>query len=260
MTVTEPIDQTIDDERWRIEQRRRAVLTDLGIQPLVSRFDPPGAHPAVRLLPPQPAPDDSPRGQVDGSSVRQLPPSKSAGGGAEGTEIARLREHLVAGQAPTGQVAAPTPRATAAPRPESGVETETFQLLLATAGRWLWVEALPDGLVRREQLQLIQAMARALDGPAVKVAHRQFDWPMADHPHLPRDLESARQSVHGQIQRLAREANATGLVVLGGEAQRYLTELPGLLSLNIPATVAMLDDPGCKRQAWQILKPHAGGG
>ncbi len=131
----------------------------------------------------------------------------------------------------------------------------SFSLLLATCGRWLWLELLEDGLVRREQLQLIHAMSQAIDGPDVKLTHRQFDWPIASHPHLPKDLGAARQSVAGQAMRLVKDAGAEGLIVLGSESAQYLAEGPLQQRAQIPATLEMLRDPSLKKLAWQVLKP-----
>lgn len=130
-----------------------------------------------------------------------------------------------------------------------------FQLLIAAAGGWLWVEHLPDQLLRREQLQLIQGMARALSDASAKVQHRLFDWPLANHPHLPRDLGAAQQSVAGQLQRWLQDSQAKGVMVLGDTSQQYVTLPAGLLTVSLPTTSAMLMDPAHKRAAWQQLKP-----
>ena len=132
----------------------------------------------------------------------------------------------------------------------------TFQLLIASTGRWLWVEVLSDGLIRQEQLQLIQAMGRILDGPKVATKHLQFDWPMASHPQLPRDINAAKQSVAGQLQRLAKDASASGLIILGDEAMPFIGEAINLTRLEVPSTVTMLQEPQRKRDAWAVIKPH----
>ena len=131
-----------------------------------------------------------------------------------------------------------------------------FQLLIVAGGGWLWVEALPERLLHNEQLQLVQSMARVLAGSKAQINHRLFDWPLASHPHLPRDINAARQSVAGQLQRLGQETGAKGIIAMGESVQPMLLALPGMVSLSIPATASMLAEPQQKRQAWQVLKPH----
>ena len=139
---------------------------------------------------------------------------------------------------------------------QASAPSVTFQLLIASTGRWLWAEVLSDGLIRQEQLQLIQAMGRVLDGPKVAIKHLQFDWPMASHPQLPKDINAAKQSVAGQLQRLAKDASASGLIILGDEAMPFISEAINLTRLEVPSTVAMLQEPQRKRDAWAVIKPH----
>ena len=139
---------------------------------------------------------------------------------------------------------------------QASAPSVTFQLLIASTGRWLWAEVLSDGLIRQEQLQLIQAMGRVLDGPKVAIKHLQFDWPMASHPQLPKDINAAKQSVAGQLQRLAKDASASGLIILGDEAMPFISEAINLTRLEVPSTVTMLQEPQRKRDAWAVIKPH----
>ena len=131
-------------------------------------------------------------------------------------------------------------------------ETVKFSMLLASAGPFLWVEQLSDGLVRQDQLALINAMARALSSD-VSVRQQQFDWPMRGNSTLSGDAESAKQALHGLIQRMAREVDAKRVVVMG--ACPYLPDRIAQSAVVIPSTIAMLQNAGLKREAWQALKP-----
>ena len=57
-------------------------------------------------------------------------------------------------------------------------------MLLASAGPFLWLEELGDGLIRQDQLALINAMARAISTPTTKLMQQQFDWPVAGNSAL----------------------------------------------------------------------------
>tara|TARA_E500000178_G_C16676231_1_gene597321 strand:+ start:147 stop:611 length:465 start_codon:yes stop_codon:yes gene_type:complete len=134
-----------------------------------------------------------------------------------------------------------------------GGEAVSFSMLLASAGPFLWIEQLPDGLVRQDQLALINAMARALAPAASALSQQQFHWPMTVNSALGSDAESARQALHGLIQRMAREVGAKRVIVMG--ACTYLPERIGQSAVCIPSTLAMLSDAHLKRDAWTALKP-----
>lgn len=219
------------------EMARRQALEAMGIDVYVSRYDMPGAASSVRQ-----------RVSPIGSSATM--PTASSVSVQQGMEAS----------------SAPAPRessATASKRASgtaSGVsmssartsETVKFSMLLASAGPFLWVEQLSDGLVRQDQLALINAMARALSSD-VSVRQQQFDWPMRGNSTLSGDAESAKQALHGLIQRMAREVDAKRVVVMG--ACPYLPDRIAQSAVVIPSTIAMLQNAGLKREAWQALKP-----
>ena len=138
----------------------------------------------------------------------------------------------------------------------ANTESVAFQLLIVEAGSWLWLEQIEDNLIRREQLQLVEGMARAITEGAVNLRHHQFDWPLVEHAHLPKDAESARQSVAGQLRRLARERQALGMILMGPTCSEWVNVPPALTQLNIPSTLSMLEKPLLKREAWQALKAY----
>ena len=269
---------------WLHDQRRRLVLLAIGIEPLVSRYDPPGAKAANRFQAPLPVSNtkldasETSNGASEvglilarGSASIQSSGARSKASnpaidqlkaqfGASNVKPSARGTARRASEAPKsidtmgikeGQAAGTVPSVNANSKPTSA----SFSLLMATAGRWLWLEALEDALIRKEQLQLIQAMARALDDRSVVLNHRQFDWPMSNHPHLPKDIESARQSVAGQVQRLAQESKAVGGVVLGADTAEYVTAVSGLERLELPSSIEMLREPALKVQAWEAMKP-----
>jgi hypothetical protein len=123
---------------------------------------------------------------------------------------------------------------------------------MVTSADILWIEVLEDQLLRREQLQLIAAMARAVRGTSVKCAHQQFDWPPARQSALSNAKGGMSDMLMGFIQRLITD-RATQQVVLMGPCDC----LPdtGLPLLEIPSSLNMLRDGSLKQQAWDMLKP-----
>ena len=224
--------------RWVLEQRRLTTLMHLGVTPLACQIDAPGARPVQRLTPPE---------VITGRSDGDLPigPAETVAGpalaqGSSVTEPVETRAGLRQ-DTPVAAKAAPV----------------AFQLLIVSAGEWLWLEQLEDALIRREQLQLVQGMARCISEGDLAMTHLQFDWPLASHAHLPRDADAARESVAGQLRRLARERQARGVVLMGAACKEWIHAPPALLCLEMPATLAMLTNPGLKRDAWRVLQPHS---
>jgi len=243
--------------------RRNYVLEQLGVEALYSVKDAPGAAPAMRVYTPLVAEHDAGQATLSASA-----PSAHVGtaDGAhrqprDSSQIAALRAGLA--RTPEGKSQSAQKDSLEEVSRSELVSTQTndepavsFQLLIAATGRWLWVERLSAGLIRKDQLQLIQAMGRAIDGPRVSIKHVQFDWPMLSHPQLPQDLSAAKQSVAGQLQRLAREASASGLVLLGESTGELVSEALSLTRITLPATTDMLQMPGLKRDAWHVLRHH----
>jgi len=215
------------------EMARRQALEAMGIDVYVSRYDMPGAAPAVRqrLVQKEPA-------EVTTSDS----PARAAIANAASTSPAtRVSSVTTAERTSTRGVS-----------PAKSTETVTFSMLLASAGPFLWLEQLADGLLRQDQLALINAMARALSAD-VSVRQQQFDWPMRGNTALSGDAESAKQALQGLIQRMAREVDAKRVVVMG--ACPFLPDRIAQSAVVIPATMAMLQNPVLKREAWQALKP-----
>jgi len=67
------------------------------------------------------------------------------------------------------------------------------------------------------------------------------------------DAESAKQALHGLIQRMAREVDAKRVILMGD--CRYLPERIIQSAVQIPSSLKMLSEPALKREAWEALKP-----
>ena len=219
------------------EMARRQALEAMGIDVYVSRYDMPGAAPAIRqrLVQKEPAEVTTSDSPARAAKVHTASPSPAP-----------------RADSPTNTERTSTPSQSSGVSPATSTEAVTFSMLLASAGPFLWVEQLADGLLRQDQLALINAMARALSAD-VSVRQQQFDWPMRGNTALSGDAESAKQALQGLIQRMAREVNAKRVVVMG--ACPFLPDRIAQSAVVIPATMAMLQNPVLKREAWQALKP-----
>jgi len=259
------MDEIEHQDLWAAEQRRRGMLALLDVQPLVARISPPGARAAQPLTAP---PTDVTHPEAD----RVTPAQKVAEGQSKQPADAQISVSAGSAQGESAKAAGSSASrktqreitsgevSTEAAERESlaaGSEAVAFQLLIVEAGAWLWLEQLDDNLIRREQLQLVEGMARAITQGTVNLRHHQFDWPLSNHAHLPRDAESAKQSVAGQLRRLARERQALGMILMGSSCEEWVSVPPALTRLNIPSTLSMLEKPTLKRAAWQVLKPYS---
>ena len=216
------------------EMARRQALSAMGISVYSSRFDFPGAAKAQRFAVPVPEVNEpavvsrsvEPRIETPSTPVPQMP---------------QMTTSDPASRVPVSQSRA------------SGSESVSFSMLLASAGPFLWLEELGDGLIRQDQLGLINAMARAISTPTTKLMQQQFDWPVAGNSALSGDTESAKQALHGLIQRMAREVDAKRVILMGD--CHYLPDRIVQSGVRIPSTLAMLSEPALKRVAWEALKP-----
>ena len=220
------------------EMARRQALSAMGITVYSSRFDFPGAAKAQRFAVPVSEVNESaivsrsvePRIETPSTPVPQMPQTTTSG--------------------PASRVLVSQSRA---PESSSASESVSFSMLLASAGSFLWLEELGDGLIRQDQLALINAMACAISTPTTKLMQQQFDWPVAGNSALSGDADSARQALHGLIQRMAREVDAKRVILMGD--CHYLPDRIVKSGVRIPSTLAMLSEPALKRVAWEALKP-----
>ncbi len=243
---------TASPEQWAREQRRRYLLAQMGIRPLVSRFDPVGARPAQRVGEPLPVKAASPLQGVKTAADSPSSPARPKGPAPKIAVSATAARGRPASDAPPIPA---TPVTADAPPVAEGVQ---FSLLIAAAAGYLWIEQLPEQVLAREQVSLTTAMACALAGPEPQLVYRQFDWPIVANPALPTDLNTARQSLGAMLGRMRDEQAKAGVILMGD--CELLPELPGAVVHRIPTTLAMLETPALKAEAWAVLKPLAGRG
>ena len=245
----EPSDKLLpvaESALWSQECLRRANLSKLGISPLISRFDGVGSKSAQRLLAPASA----------------AVPKRNAASTADTPERSReqvralLREGTDSAM-DTSSVATAANSADSSEQSVGAVDgaaaaATPVSLVMVTSADILWIEVLEDQLLRKGQLQLVAAMARAVRGTNVHCAHQQFDWPPVHQSALSNAKGGMPDMLMGLIQRLTRDC-ATQQIVLMGPCD-FLPDT-GLPLLKIPSSLSMLRDGSLKQQAWDVLKP-----
>ena len=231
---------------WSQECRRRANLSKMGISPLISRFDGVGSKPATRLIAPASA-TLSQRSVAPTSDTPERSRDQLHALLREGTDSATATSSV----ARAAQSADSSEQSVGALDDASAIATPV-SLVMVTSMDILWVEVLEDQLLRKEQLRLIAAMARAVRTSNVQCAHQQFDWPPAHQSALSNAKGGMPDMLMGLIQRLIRDC-ATQQIVLMGPCD-FLPDT-GLPLLKIPSSLSMLRDGSIKQQAWDVLKP-----
>ena len=231
---------------WSQECRRRANLSKMGISPLISRFDGVGSKSATRLIAPASA-TLSQRSVAPTSDTPERSRDQLHALLREGTDSATATSSV----ARAAQSADSSEQSVGALDDASAIATPV-SLVMVTSMDILWVEVLEDQLLRKEQLRLIAAMARAVRTSNVQCAHQQFDWPPAHQSALSNAKGGMPDMLMGLIQRLIRDC-ATQQIVLMGPCD-FLPDT-GLPLLKIPSSLSMLRDGSLKQQAWDVLKP-----
>ena len=246
--MSEPVITTLDTNDWAREQSRRRLMSLLDISPLVSCYDPPGAAPATRAFAPA-APIEA--GSESGNSLA------ARDGKSNNNSPPAAADQPSLSVASSAKATTPSPAmgntSAAVLRPES--QSVQFSLLMVSAGEWLWIETLPDRLLRQAQVNLIKAMASAISGGDCQANYRQFDWPMTDNPHLAQDLETGRESVAGLLMRMQREVKAKGVILMGDEVSEFCPTPANLVQHTMPSTLQILEHPLLKIDVWKTLRP-----
>jgi hypothetical protein len=243
------------------ELTRMAYLDAMGIDSYISRAQLPGAAPSRRLVL---VPREAQRETVDNDTAVAAAP-------APALKKQRSPAHFPDMQAPGPR---PTPNATpnATPAetaaPARNVAQPRFSVAAIIAGGWVWLEELRDMPLAREQVQLVQAMARALQSVApgdpesagasaeVPTQIAQFDWPMHSNQQLDQSADAASAALASFVRRKAEQAQCRGVVLLG---QACTDRVPGQ-ELDCPwaavshGTADMLANSALKRQVWSELK------
>ena len=218
------------------ELKRRAYLDAMGIATYVSRGPCSSAAPTTKLLVVRPSVARENPARVDGPVATQMPE-------IEQPRPAKEAQPVVA--APAG-------------RKSNVVE---FSVIACMTGKWLWLEELPPHeALMRDQVLLIQAMARALGWGSDKPEISQFNWPMHNNSQLDLGEDAARASLGSFVNRRLEAEGCCGLVLLGADCQRWLPrdqQGTGQRVLTV-STREMIVNPQQKKQAWRDLLPFAG--
>ena len=230
-------------EVWERERARRALLTQLGILPLVSRVDGIAARPATRLVAPLTTShteisDAVSTGEMEGTALCEL--LRGDGESVIASEQAPASDRVLSGD---------TPEPITNPAPET---TTPLSLLMVVSDDVLWVEQLEDQLLRREQLRLIAAMARAIRGAEVRCTHQQFDWPPPGQEAPAGSQHDLREMLSGYLHRLLSDHTIGYIIHLGPCAVLPESEMP---VTQMPSSLDLLRDAAQKPRAWEALKP-----
>ena len=230
-------------EVWERELARRALLTQLGIQPLVSRVDGIAARPAARLVAPLIAwhteiNDAVSTGEMEGTALREL--LRGDGESVIASEQAPASDQALSREPLTS---------TTNSAPET---TTSLSLLMVVSDDVLWVEQLEDQLLRQEQLRLIAAMARAIRGAEVRCTHQQFDWPPMGQELRTGPQHNLKEMLSGYLHRLTSDHAIGHIIHLGPCAVLPESEMP---VTQMPSSLGLLRDAAQKPKAWEALKP-----
>jgi len=132
-----------------------------------------------------------------------------------------------------------------------------FTLAAAALGDCLWLEELPDGVLGRDQVQLMRAMCRALGWPVEPLTINQFTWPMHRNPQFDQSADAATAALSAFVGRQMEAGQCSRLILLGSAAQDRLGDmLPATAVLATHSTRDMLGNPLLKRDAWRDLRPQ----
>ena len=238
------------------DQLRSAYLDAIGIDRYVSRYQLTGAavtprfsvvataQPTLEAI--EPAPPES-----------VIPPDRPVDLAPAQARVNAQAEQLPG--IPGAPSYVPEPVAAGAPR---------FSIAAIVAGQWLWVEELAGNPLAREQVQLVQAMACALqraeqDGSTVEVAPRpqvaQFDWPMHNNRQLDLGVAAANAALASFLARRL-EQDGLALVLLGRAAAERVprSELACPQLVLRHSSAELLARPELKKQAWTDLRSSPG--
>jgi hypothetical protein len=212
----------------------------MGIDGYVSRSQLPGAA-VTRRLARQAEPRES------GSAAIEPPAELAAA-------VTAIRE------APAAAATEPVPLQPVADGSTQSAQADPdrFSLVAIVAGGLVWLEELQGLPLATDQVQLVAAMAAAISpghqGPAPGVT--QFNWPMHNNDQLDQGPDAARAALQGFVSRKLDQHGCRGVILLGtAAADRFPRRaLDGLDSCQLPATLAMLQEPALKKSAWAALQ------
>jgi hypothetical protein len=227
----------------------------MGIDTYVSRAQLPGAAPSRRLVRTGAGADASRAGPRPQMPPRSTPQAGGEDGPAAASPVASPR---VSRQVAADVEAAPLPAA-----PQTA-DPARFSLAAIVAGGVLWLEELQQGILSRDQVQLVAAMANAVapspQGGGRKPEVTQFNWPMHNNAQFDQSEAAGRAALSGFVARRLGESGCRALVLLGESSARRLPAdtLPDVPRVRAPSTLEMLATPDLKKAAWGVLRDIAG--
>ncbi len=226
----------------------QATLEAMGLSLYRARYPLPGAAASPLWFTESDAVDEQPDQQRTASHPAQNPPPTRAA----------VRVPPLSPEPDAGVPSVPARQRAAEPRTVPAASALTpFTLAAVALGGCLWLEELPDGVLGRDQVQLMRAICRALGWPADPVGVNQFTWPMHRNPQFDQGAEAALAALSAFVQRQMNAGDCERLILLGQPARDRLGEVPpGKPVLATCATRDMLRDPLLKRDAWRDLRPR----
>lgn len=247
----------------------RQTLQAMGLTLYVARYPLPGAatsrefeeSPAIVGAGAEPlqqgagsAHDETTRNESGHGSLDRFPEGQSAPQSAPASAAAQ------AALAAVSLEAAPV-RPTARPRQATAVDAPPapapFTLAAVALGGRLWLEELPDGVLGRDQVQLMRAICHALGWPLEPLTINQFTWPMHRNPQFDQSAEAATAALSAFVGRQMEAGQCSQLMLLGSAARDRLGDMaPGIPVLCTHSTRDMLGNPLLKRDAWRDLRPQ----
>lgn len=150
---------------------------------------------------------------------------------------------------------APSQPAAAHRQSEPQVATH-FSLAVLFAGGLAWLEDLQGRALARDQVALVQAMARAVSGSPDLAGSVQFDWPLHRNRQFDLGPEAARASLAGFLERQLEQRGCRGIVLLGAGHTTLVPveQFPAQRIVRTVSSADMLADHRAKRRAWHDLQ------
>ncbi|TCO75974.1 hypothetical protein [Chromatocurvus halotolerans] len=239
----------------------RQTLQAMGLTLYVARYPLPGAATSLGF-------EESPASVGAGAApLRQG--IESAHHGTDGEALDRSAQEPPDAQALQASVTAPSlldaaslnvapVKPTPRPRQATAVDAPAlapFTLAAVALGGRLWLEELPDGVLGRDQVQLVRAICHALGWPLEPLTINQFTWPMHRNPQFDQSADAAKAALSAFVGRQMEAGQCSQLMLLGSEARDRLGDMPpGTPVLCTHSTRDMLGNPQLKRDAWRDLR------
>lgn len=238
----------------------RQTLQAMGLNLYVARYPLPGAAPSREFeeLPASVGAGAEPLQQGAGS-VHDKTDNETRDRSAEEQPAAQAHRTSAPSLLAAASLDVAPVKATARPRQATAVDAPPalapFTLAAVALGGRLWLEELPDGVLGRDQVQLMRAICHALAWPLEPLTINQFTWPMHRNPQFDQSAEAATAALSAFVGRQMEAGQCSQLMLLGSAARDRLGDMaPGIPVLCTHSTRDMLGNPRLKRDAWRDLR------